>query len=515
MIFRIVLRSLATRPMRAAVLAFGFGLAVAVMAELLGVGEVILEQAHSPALRGGGDLVVAGAFGPVDSGRFVLTNVIGSASWRGRVAAASPSRHATLYVISRGRTVPVSVRGGIPSLEKAVGDPEVAATAAWTDAPGDEQWSSPDQTDILRAMDRFHPVPRVRPEARFEPDTTGDGGSSSSDGGPNQRPPVDSGSSRTNQTHDMAGFNRESWAEWLYFNGRSSDGQLRFYLTFLTGAPHDGKRPALVRLQLDRAGRTTNYSASAFVDDNLVLDTAPDLDIAGNQVRLAGAQYHLTLALARETGRPTHAPSGGGVRGEITLDAPAGRSLPPATIEGARGWTSGYVAPVLSGTVHGSLSVDGETLALEGLAGYHDHNWGFWDGVRWQWGQVAHDDLSIIFGRLFPPAAVADPDRVPGFLGVLGRNGPIGFSTSVEISEQGDANAPQTVTVHAVGEQLDIQLAFAVTELVRTPRMLLTRSSSGMAMDFLQLGGTYRVSGRAGPRDVNFTARGSAETFRQ
>jgi hypothetical protein len=33
-------------------------------------------------------------------------------------------------------------------------------------------------------------------------------------------------------------------------------------------------------------------------------------------------------------------------------------------------------------------------------------------------------------------------------------------------------------------------------------------------MDFLQLGGTYRVAGRAGDREIAFTSRGSAETFR-
>ena len=42
-----------------AVLACGFGFGIAVMAALLGVGEVILEQAHSPALEGGGDVVIA------------------------------------------------------------------------------------------------------------------------------------------------------------------------------------------------------------------------------------------------------------------------------------------------------------------------------------------------------------------------------------------------------------------------------------------------------------------------
>ena len=63
MILRLALRSLATRPIRTAVLACGFGFGIAVMAALLGVGDVILEQAHSPALEGGGDVVVTGRGG--------------------------------------------------------------------------------------------------------------------------------------------------------------------------------------------------------------------------------------------------------------------------------------------------------------------------------------------------------------------------------------------------------------------------------------------------------------------
>src|SRR2546428_11824400 len=95
MILRLAVRSLATRPLRSAVLAAGFGLGIAVMAELLGVGDVILEQARAPALAGGGDLVVAGAAGPPDRARFLLARVIGSAPFRHRTRAASPSRHAT------------------------------------------------------------------------------------------------------------------------------------------------------------------------------------------------------------------------------------------------------------------------------------------------------------------------------------------------------------------------------------------------------------------------------------
>ena len=51
MIVRLAIRSLAVRPIRTIVLACGFGLGIAVMAALLGVGDVILEQARAPELQ--------------------------------------------------------------------------------------------------------------------------------------------------------------------------------------------------------------------------------------------------------------------------------------------------------------------------------------------------------------------------------------------------------------------------------------------------------------------------------
>ena len=478
MILRLAVRSLATRPLRSAVLAAGFGLGIAVMAALLGVGEVILEQARSPALAGGGDLVLSGANGPVGSARFLLAHVIGADAFRRRTAAASPSRRAGLYLIVKpGDVVPVSVRGAIPSLQKAVGDSEVSRQENWTDDPADASWTRPSTEEILRSMDRFHPVPR-------------------------------------HAAHS-------SWAEWLYFNGRTSDGRLRFYLTFLVGGGSStGTRPALVRLQLDRGGRSTNYSATALIDERTLLERAPDLDVAGNQVRLDGSRYRIRLALLKETGgaaviKPARAtPRSASLVGNITLEAMPGRSLPPGEIHGARGWVSGYVVPVLSGTVQGQLTVDGEHIDLDGAAGYHDHNWGFWDGVHWQWGQVADGDLSIVWGRVFPPADVADPERIPGVLAVMGRDGPIAFSTNVAIVESGGGATPSDVTVRATGSAVDLTLSFTVTEHVRTRLSFTEMLSVATPMDFLQLGGAYRVTGRAAGREIAFTARGSAETFR-
>src|SRR5438552_13487375 len=123
---RLAVRSLATRPVRSAVLSCGFGFGIAVMAALLGVGEVIVDQARAPDLVGGGEVVVSGGAGAVTSARFLTANLLAFREPPRRVRAVSPAVRSTVY-LRRGRSVTaVRVRGGIPSLEKAVGDPEVS-----------------------------------------------------------------------------------------------------------------------------------------------------------------------------------------------------------------------------------------------------------------------------------------------------------------------------------------------------------------------------------------------------
>src|SRR5207245_3154730 len=90
------------------------------------------------------------------------------------------------------------------------------------------------------------------------------------------------------------------------------------------------------------------------------------------------------------------------IHGELILSPVASRSIPPATIHGARGWMSCYVVPVLSGTFSGRLTIDGKEIVVDGVSGYHDHNWGYWQGVSWQWGQVSNGDVSIVYGRVLP-----------------------------------------------------------------------------------------------------------------
>ena len=462
MIFRLAFRSLSEHPVRTLVLACGFGLGVSVMATLLGVGEVILDQARSPAVSGGGDVVLASSTGELPSARWILSSGLRTGGLEERISAASPSRRTTLYLLKEGAVLPVRAQAGIPSLERAVRDPETTAVPSWTDAASDAEWSNPDPAAALAALDRFHPIPDVPQRA-------------------------------------------QSWAEWLYFNGRAGDN--RFYLTFMVGpATGPGKRRAGVRLQLDRGGRRESYSQSREVDEAEVLRSAPNITIGPNRVTLDRLRYRIALDLAAETGNSR-------VQGEIVIDAVPGRALPPLTIRGAGGWVSGYVVPVMSGALSGTLAVNGARVILDNGSGYHDHNWGFWKDVSWRWGQVQHGDLSLVYGRIRPPADAADPERIPGFLAAIGPDGPIGYATNVSIVESNDPDTgrPRTIVVTGRSTSLDIVMELTVDNT------LVTRSGSdllGGGLDFLQLRASYDVRGRTGGRSIAFSAPGTAETFR-
>jgi hypothetical protein len=283
---RLAFRSLTAHPVRSAVLAAGFGVGVAVMAILLGVAAIVLEQAQSPALVGGGDVNIRLSLAV--PARIVLSGTLQSDALRPRIRAAAASHTTDLFLLHNGKVTRVAARGGIPSVERELGDPEVTGMDAWRDTREDSEWTRQSPEAVLRQIDRFHGVPDV-PEWS------------------------------------------DSWAEWLYFNGRSSDA--RFYLTFMTGPrTKSGDRVAGVRLQLERNGQTRSYSANAEATD-AELANAPDLTIGNNSVRLSGLVYRIHLDLSDESGKRAV--------GDLTLQASAGRLVPPIEITGARGWRTG------------------------------------------------------------------------------------------------------------------------------------------------------------------------------
>ena len=268
MIGRLAVRSLTAHPIRSAVLAAGFGVGVGVMAILLGVAQIVLEQSQAPALVGGGDVLIR--LGPQVPARLLLSGTLQADGLRSRVRVASPAHTTALYLVRDAGMTRVRARGGIPSLERALGDNETAAAGAWMDNAGDEAWTRDTPERILREVDRFHPIP------------------------------------------DAPAWS-SSWAEWLYFNGRAGDA--RFYLTFIVGAAGKDGRPAGVRLQLDRGNGVETFAAGEVVSEEDA-QRAPDLTIGANSVRLEGLTYRVTLDLPDSKGRR--------VRGVFTIAASPG-----------------------------------------------------------------------------------------------------------------------------------------------------------------------------------------------
>jgi hypothetical protein len=248
----------------------------------------------------------------------------------------------------------------------------------------------------------------------------------------------------------------------------------------------------------------TSYSESVEIDEEALLEAAPNLTVGRNHVRLVGHEYRIGIDLPAESGRAR-------ARGELVLRATPHHVLPPLALRGAGGWISGYVVPAMSGSWQGRVTVQGRTISFDGATGYHDHNWGFWEGVSWQWGQVQGSGMSFVYGRIRPPSDVADPHRVPAFLMALGPDGPIGYSTSVTITEtdRADARVPGRIVVRGESDALEITI-----DLSSIQSTVRSRFGDLTHLDFLQMRAEAHVSGRVGERPFNFTAPASAETFR-
>ena len=233
MIGRLAFRSLTAHPVRSAVLAAGFGVGVAVMAILLGVAEVVLDQARAPALVGGGDVRdSAGAAGAGASP--ALRHAAVECAPRSRAGGGALGHGAALPRPRRAHQPGPGARRASPASSARSATAKRQRVAAWRDSPDDVAWTQNAPENVLRAIDRFHPVPDAPAWA-------------------------------------------SSWAEWLYFNGRAEDA--RFYLTFLVGPRvEEGRRSAGVRLQLERRGHVENFNGSAAISEAEAL-RAPDLTI--------------------------------------------------------------------------------------------------------------------------------------------------------------------------------------------------------------------------------------------
>lgn len=464
-------RWLADRPARSALLLGGYGLGVAVMIALLSVGDALLVQARDRDLASGGDVVllpegvdpavlkvngITGLYFTIPHAGFLVRDVLGGPRFREEIAAAAPE-------LSR-RLVYVRLRGRVLPADASAGIPSLDRAARASDAvpdardsPRDEAWLHPPAGAFYDRIDHFHAP---------------------------AGPPRD-------------------WAEWDYFTFEAPTSGAYGYLTLLAGG--EGRGTVLFRWREAGHGVLDVALPVPVRPGDLSLRTAAQ-HLGPARVWVEGNAYRVTVADPR-------------LRLDLRLVPAPGYWLPPIQMD-ADGVRSGYVVPVVRGWVSGTVRLRGVTHRLAGALGYHDHNWGTWRGVTWEWGEASSPAGAVLYGALHTDRPSLAAGRPPvlflwgsGERG--GRGGFLGAAAIQRIVYDGwhpgprvagrRVRAPGRVTVVA-GSGPD---RVTVTLRVRDALGSLARP----ARAFLQLRGEATLRGTLDGRPLLWRGPGVAETF--
>jgi hypothetical protein len=367
---RLITAEIRHRPGRTAFLLGGYSLGVAVMVVLLSVGEAMLAQARDQALLGGGDLVMVPAgispemlraggatslFLGIDQARFLQRQVLESARAREDygILAASPILDGRLVILAAGgRQVQALASGEIPGRAAAAGARPLLLAGSWEDTEADRRWVNPTPHELYSSIDRLHLPP---------PAVAGD----------------------------------STWAEWHYFNV-VLDAERWIYVTLMIGGRVGvaGEWGGRVLLTLrDRDGSHRSFTRD-HPDAEVRFDTlSPDLELGDAHVRLREGVYEVAAAA-------------GGARVELRVVPVPGLYFPPAQL-GGRDLVSGYVVPALRASAAGRVCLP-VCEAVRNAPAYHDHNWGVWRDVAWEWGAASSEGASLLYGVVRGPEDEGD-----------------------------------------------------------------------------------------------------------
>lgn len=491
---RLAFRHLALRPARTLLLLAGYGVGVAVMVVLLSIGEALLAQARDEKLVGGGDITVlpegidvevmktgglGGMYFSIDHARFIQLQLLASPRLAGDIEAVAPQIDGTLLYLRGGDGVERTVRasGEIPSATRAVGAMPVLAAGTWADDAGDVRWARPTLAQLHDDIDHFHLPPG-----------------------------------------ELTPAERASWAEWHYFNVLSADRKRWAFITLLAGGDiPDGRWGGQTLVTLREEGKRERRFVTTVPSAAVALSTTrANLDVGESHVSILPDGNYELHAIAR-------AADGG--TGTVTVDlvvAPRPRAYFPGAALGG-GFVSGYAVPALRADASGRICAGGGCERFDGAQSYHDHNWGVWQGVTWEWGAARAGRYAFLYGRVDPPGG----DRGALFLYLvdslgfraLFRPSTISYEDARTIRVDG-----RTVRVPATARMIDVRgddtlrIDLAIEDAIGTDmRRGAERgghTASAALPYFIQMKGTARLSGRVGGQPVAGTGSGFFESYR-
>jgi len=470
-------RHLLVRKLRSLFLLLGFSLGVGVMIVLLSVGQAMLDQSRDVSLVGGGELTVlpqgidieamrtggvSGMFFGVDRARFLTRQLLGGTRHHDRVQAISPVIEGKLLYLRHGnRTVAVRAGGEIPSRARAVGSPLSLRAGRWEDSRADSAYVVPTPQELYDELDRFHLPPRR--------DST--------------------------------------WGEWHYFNVVTSPVEW-WYITYLVG----GEIPAgkwggqLLMTHRRPDGRYERFTAEA-PSSAVAFDTArADVAIARSSVQMRNGSYRLHAEAVGEGGR---------VKIDVMLVPAAHRYFPPVELRGGD-LLSGYVVPALSATASGKVCRAGLCRSFTGAPAYHDHNWGIWRDVTWEWGTGQGSRFNLLYGGVYGAENAGDADRSTFFLALVDSLGvkqvlrfnTIHYAGARDVAGEIGATGPTRFNLVAAHDADTLRLNVRVTDVLATGMR-----ASAFRRLFLQMRGHFHLSGRVAGQAVADSGMGFFETY--
>lgn len=476
MLTTLAFRHLWVRKIRSLFLLLGFALGVGVMVVLLSVGEAMLDQSRDVSLVGGGEVTVlpqgidveamrtgglSGMFFTIERARFLTRQVLGGPRHERMVRVVSPAIEGKLLYLcpARGDCAPTAVRAGgeIPSRAAALGAGLDLRGGRWTDTRADSVYVAPNPQQLYDELDRFH-IPS-------NPDS--------------------------------------SWGEWHYFNLVTGPDEW-WYVSYLVGGEvPDGKWGGRILVTHRRSDREYDQYTADAPPERVTFDTTrADLSIGESSVRQREGVYHL---VARARG------PAGAVDLELTVRPLPNQYFPPVELREEE-FLSGYVVPALAATADGRICAGGRCRRVEEVSAYHDHNWGVWRDVTWEWGTGRGDRLSLLYGGVYGPEAIASPFflTLVDSLGVLQvfRFGRIDYQGSRPAKGAPGVSAPSRFTLAGTRDADTVRLAVDVRHAFATDM-----GAASFRRVFLQMRGAFELRGRAAGDEVADQGEGFFETY--
>jgi hypothetical protein len=488
-------RNLLDRPWRSAFLFLGYGIGVGVMIVLLAIGDALITQARDERLIGGGEITVlpegidvevmktggiGGLFFSIDHSRFVYRQLLASPRLASAVRGAAPQVvDKVLYLRGQdGQDYSVRASGSIPSRDRVVGAPPTIEQGTWVDDESDRRWMTPTPFELRNEIDHFHAPP-------------------------------------------ASATNLDTWAEWHYFNVLSPDRKRWAFISFILGGDPRGDRwGGKVTVTLREQGKQVRkFAALAGPREVRFSTTDANLQIGQSTVTVMPDGRYAIRALAREE------KGSRSVRIDLVI-APAPNAYFPGAELGSGTFISGYVVPGLRASGTGTICVDGACESYEEAQAYHDHNWGVWENVTWDWGSARAGEYTVLYGRVIAPDSTIT--RSPLFVYIVDSLGFVAVFRPRDIEYAGDSltrfgGTTMYVPTRAVfrdarGDdsiRVELTVEDAIATDLRSPN---SNAPSGMGTVrkpfFVQMKGTMRLHGRVGGRSFSGVGSGFFETYR-